>query len=538
MYPNGSHSDRCLTHHCLALYFVLYPFHAISGWANQHHLCQGDDHAVQRCQLQLLSDLQRGRQSCPHCEHASYISFQVQLLIVTKGPFTIRVTSDYLLVTQIGCIPSPPALGQRHALPETTPEPTALFIRGAKPSTLTPIVKTHALQIPKPLDLVRRQVPTNSTLSPPVFPEESSRLLTQLHTVIYAFGVINSGADLGEACLQLQSANAILDLPEVGLDAVQAADIICSASSSDADIRNFNQTVIVTTAAALYGVQVASNFTGTIDSGLHCNELDYSPLSAYGVDTNAIQNYICSAANATATTTGNGSTLTANVTSAGTPTPFPFTNASAPTFTWAGSVTVTGPVASAGTAPWGTGLAPTATGFYPTVNVSTISGSIVSGTAVVGTGELPVGTGIVGTGATGFGIGGFPTATFSVGNSTAVVGTGTLPVTTVDAGNATAALGTGNVPIGTAASGTGVFGPTANETGFFGTGVPATGNLPIATGPLGTGIGVPAAGDVSTGYATSSAYSWPSQAGYYRQKQDGHLPHGPTSTPRYYPRDF
>jgi hypothetical protein len=49
--------DRVTNHH-IVLYLVLHPFHATSDRSNKHSLCNNDDHTAQRCQLQVLSDLQ------------------------------------------------------------------------------------------------------------------------------------------------------------------------------------------------------------------------------------------------------------------------------------------------------------------------------------------------------------------------------------------------------------------------------------------------------------------------------------------------
>jgi hypothetical protein len=55
--------DNCVTDHHLVLYLVLHTFHATSDWSNKHSLCNHNDHAIQCCQLQLLSALQRCRKS-------------------------------------------------------------------------------------------------------------------------------------------------------------------------------------------------------------------------------------------------------------------------------------------------------------------------------------------------------------------------------------------------------------------------------------------------------------------------------------------
>ena len=373
-----------------------------------------------------------------------------------------------------------------------------MYIRGAKPPTFTPLVKKKAIALPKPLGRLKRQAPANATGSPLVLTGEPFRLIEQLFTVLYAIGVINSGADLGETCLQLQSAVAIRDLAGIGLDAIQAAAVVCTASLPNSDLASFNQTLIASAAAGLYGVQLAANFTGTVDTSRLCNQLDLSSLPALGVDVNAVRSFVCSVNNSTSTngTSTNGTsthgistdgTLTApqttsvptNAPSAGTLAPFPNTNSSGGSYTWAGSLTVTGPVGSFVTAPWGTGRPASGTGVYPMGNVTAVASNSESGTAVHGTGNVV--------------------------NATAIGGTGNLPVATDNAGPSTVVNGTGDAPAG--------------------------------IGPVGSGTAVSATSDASAAYASSSADSWSSHGGYGQDTTE-RVPHGPTSTPRYYAKYF
>ena len=331
------------------------------------------------------------------------------------------------------------------------------------------------------MDNLKRQAPTNTTGSPLVLSGEAFRLIEQFFTVLYSVGVINSGADLGETCLQVRSANAILGLTQVGLNATQAAAIICAASLPDSDLAAFNETLIASAASGLYAVQIAANFTGTVNTSVLCNHLDLSPLPAVGVDVDAVQNFVCNANNSTATTAGaNNTTSIASITlgastgmsSVGTLTPFPFTNSSEGTYTWVGSITVKGPGGTAVTSPWGTSLSTSGTGVYPTGNLTAVAPSAGSGIGMDGTGSLPTGT-------------------------------GNLPAAT------------GNAAPGTAVNG--------------------TGNIPAGTGPVGTDTGASATGDVSSGYASPSTDT-ESSTGSYGEETSERFPRGPTSTPRYYPK--
>jgi hypothetical protein len=570
-------------------------------------------------------------------------------LTIVKGAFNTKVTSDYLLMTEVACIPTITSITRRHALPEATPEPPTLFVRGDKQQAVKPLVKRKAISLPLLEKHMRRQAPSNdtapsnttalfnSTGNPLILAGEAFRLIEQLFTVIYSIGVINSGLDLGGACLSLRSANAVFDLAEVGINATQAALIVCEASLPTSDISMYNETLIASAAAGLFAVQLAANFTGTANTNVLCNGLNLSSLPPVGVDTVAIRNFVCSANNATMNAS---STVTATVTvaSAGTSIPFPYTNSSGGSFTWLGSITAPGASGTAGTAPWGTGHPPSGTGFYPNGNMTAGPGFTGSGTGVPATGNLPTGTelpasgtiveatvnaplgtgisasasfanatgslsvgtsisafesGMSGTGAlsagtsvpasapfanatgslpVGTGVpasegevnetGALPagtggpasapvvnaTVTLSVGtgvpaSETAVSATGSLPGDTSVVASGTLVNATSNLPAATglSSSGSGVFhtgnltaGVSASGTGVFATG--ATGNIPTGTGygASGTGIISSNAGSEASGYAPPSGSSehMPSLNGY------GHVPRGPTSTPRYYPKGF
>ncbi|KAF7507954.1 hypothetical protein GJ744_009851 [Endocarpon pusillum] len=457
------------------------------------------------------------------------------------GPFTTKITSDYLLITQIACIPNTSGFTRRHALPVATPEPTALYIRGAKPQTLTPMVK-KSVPIPKLAERLRRQASPQPMGDALILTGEAYQLIGQLFTVIYSIGVINSGNNLGQTCLELQSANAVLDLDRVGLNATQAASIVCAASLPGADLVSFNQTLIAKAAEGLFSVQIAANFTGTVETNRLCDQLDLVGLPGLGVDANAVKRLVCNAKNGTFTTTGtdnatstttlatNTSTLTGSdvlsaptiAPSAGTTIPFPFSN-------------FTGPAGTAVTAPWATGFPAAGTGFpaagtgFPAAGTgfpAAGTGFPAAGTGfpAAGTGFPAAGTGFPAAGTGFFPTGNFTTATGCIGSDTVVTATGDLPAGTGNAENSTTADVTRNLltPTGTA------------ETGCTFNG---TGNLPAGTITVAPVAGVSVTGDASAGYAVSTADPESSLA-EYGQEASERLPRGPTSTPRYYPKEF
>jgi hypothetical protein len=463
------------------------------------------------------------------------------LLIFVKGPFNVKITSDYLLITQIACIPTASRARGRNGLREATPEPTALFIRGAKPQTLIPATKKKSVPLPKLFDYFKRQLPTNVTDSSVVLSGEPLRLVVQLNTIIFSIGLVNAGLDLGETCVQLQSANAILDLARVAINATQASAIVCAASLPDAELSTFNQTLLAKVALGLLGVQIAANSTGNVDTSQICSQLDLGSLPDLGVDSAAVQGYVCGTDNATSTTASVNSTITASVTtspltkapSVGTLTPFPLTNSSGGIFTGGGSIV---------TRPAGTGLPPSGTGFFPTGNVSVITGAAGSGTAIFGTGSTlteSVGTSVSPSGTGFFPIGNASVVTGMAESGTAIFGTGSIPTATASLGQGDGINGTNNRPAGTGSIGndtvvgtSGIPSASVNGTGgrLAGTGV-------VGTGVVGTGTGMLATGDASAGRSAPSIDST-SSSGAYEQQTSEHVPRGPTSTPRYYPRYF
>ena len=464
-----------------------------------------------------------------------------RLLIFVKGPFKVRITSDYLLITEIACIPSASRDLRRHALPEATPEPTALYIRGAQPQTLIPAAKRKTVLLPKLIEHFKRQASTDATNSSVVLGGETLRLVVQLNTVIFSIGLVNAGLDLGQTCLQLESANAILDLARVAVNATQASAIVCAASLPDAELSSFNQTLLASVALRLLGVQIAANSTGNVDTSQICNQLDLGSLSNLGIDSAAVQSYVCGTNNATSTTSSANLTVTASATtspltqapSVGTSTPFPLTNSSGGIFTGGGSI-VTGPA--------GTGLPPSGTGFFPTGNVSVVTGSKGSGTAIFRTGSIV--TGSVGTGLPPSGTGFFPTGNASVvtgtaKSGTAIFGTGSIPTATANLGQGDGLNGTNSRPAGTGSVGNDTVVGTSGipSASVNGTGSLHTGTGVVGTGVVGTGTGILATGGASAGQTASSIGSR-SSSGAYEQQTSEHVPRGPTSTPRYYPRYF
>lgn len=268
------------------------------------------------------------------------------------------------------------------------------------------MVNNNAVARPKLSKLVGRQSPPTNASGPPlILMGEPFRLIQQLFTVLYSIGLVNSGGDLGESCLQLQSANAILDLARVGLNASQAAAIVCTASLPGSSLARYNQTLIASAAAGLYAIQLAANFTGTVDTAVLCTQLELSPLPAFGVDIVAVRNYVCSAKNNGTVTNSSTVAGPTNFPSVGTLTPFPSTNASGG-FTWAGSLTGSltgsGTIGTAASGSWGTGTAAQsgswATGIPASGTGPFPAGNDTGSYGVNATGILPTGTGVYATG--------------------------------------------------------------------------------------------------------------------------------------------
>lgn len=214
------------------------------------------------------------------------------------------------------------------------------------------------MRIPSVVELLRRQ---NTGTATPAnafgLVGEPLRLCGQLFTLLFSIGVINSGQDIGAACLQLNSANAFLDLASLGLNSTQAGAIVCEAAQNGGDLSAYNQTLFSIVTAGLYAVELASNYTGTTNPRELCTRLDFSPLARFGIDVASIQSAVCGAQNTTLT-------------------PLPSIEANATTsLTTSTSETNTALASALGTA--ADTAAPSSSGLFPVANSTTaLPGSI------------------------------------------------------------------------------------------------------------------------------------------------------------------
>lgn len=396
-----------------------------------------------------------------------------------------------MTVTQVGCMKETSAHTRRDFRGYEAPS-TAQFEKlvTVKPSPKAVHTQTQLHTTTRPahpyLDLAKRQ---NTTT-----PASNGELLTSLNTALYIIDLINIGVDLNATCQELQASNATEGLA-IAINTTQAADFVCAAGATN--VTRISPSLVQVFAAALYAVELAGNFTGTTDTNVLCASIDVNILTLpiFGVNGQAVQNYVCNASNITVATTFSTTTATASLwpaPSAGTGAPFPMGNHTLP----------------------GTGTAPsTGTGVPFPLGNHTVPGNGTApspGTdAPAPTGGQPeLGTGISASTGTG--------ALISFGGQSEP-STGTVPATDP---STTYPIGGQPVPgVGTAPA---ITGPRIS-------GWPYKGNLTAFPTASGSGYAQPS-GTGSSGYPDPMGINFPS---YYNPSSQ-RLPFSP-SAPHYYP---
>ena len=378
-------------------------------------------------------------------------------------------------------------------------------------------VEKPALRFPNTPGLFKRQESPSVAGSPLMLMDESLDLIEQLFTVLYSIGVINSGSDLRARCRQLGSANAILDLADVGINATQAADIVCMASESAANLELYNQSSIATAASGLYAVQIAANFTGTVDPQKLCSQLELDSLADLGVDVEAVEQFICMTDDGMTPPTGPNDTAvsTQSVFAMSTAMPFPLNNSSTGGV-FPSSMGSAANLASIGFTPSGTGSAP-----FPLAN-STAGSEIGGGPVSTSTGQRPSSMDNA-----------QPIAANGNSTSSPINGTGNVAdETEVDEAGSTLAPsgmdGTASIrPGGSAGVGNGFNG---NETRPAGSNSSVGSTMVTATSD--ECLELPSESNVAASEASETSREDDGEEQPFR------VPQGPTSTPGYYARIF
>ncbi len=249
----------------------------------------------------------------------------------------------------------------------------------------TPTHKPARIPRPHHLNIEKRQssnsTSSNNTIGTSGLSPEAQELETQVNTALYSFDLINIGSNLNGTCQQLRASANITSGAAIGINLTQAADFVCAAYA--ANLTYIDPSIVQVFSAALYALNLASNFTGTTNTSAICASLAFNTvtLDAFGVNGTAVQNYVCSAT--PVATTFTTTTVTATVPPAANTVPAAATTAPAPAPAPAPPPgTVPAPGSPAGT------IVP-----YPSSN-QTMAGT---GTAAVSYGTAPYVTGPVAT---------------------------------------------------------------------------------------------------------------------------------------------
>jgi len=126
---------------------------------------------------------------------------------------------------------------------------------------------------------------------------EQYRWISQVNTAIFAIDLINTGWNLTRVCTDLRDPANAYDLTQASINPSQAADIVCWASIYGAYFNTTTFDLLSNLEAAVYAIQVGSNFT--TNTNALCNSLDLSAAPELGIDAPGIQTFVCSVNNAT-----------------------------------------------------------------------------------------------------------------------------------------------------------------------------------------------------------------------------------------------
>lgn len=181
-------------------------------------------------------------------------------------------------------------------------------------------------------------------------------LFTSLNSAIYAIDLINTpGIDLDDMCRELRVVQEIpmSNLYSVNIDTQQVANIVCYASVFGFYFNITTTQLIGELTAAILGVELGANYTGTSNTSRLCNEIDYSVEPYLGINATAVSSFICQPTNAPGTMTTASSMSVPLGTASGlitAPTggPAPYANSTGGLYTNFTSITGSPPFATGG----------------------------------------------------------------------------------------------------------------------------------------------------------------------------------------------
>lgn len=142
-----------------------------------------------------------------------------------------------------------------------------------------------------------------NTTVPTTLKPQQALLISEIQTAQYALELCNDNFNLTETCNILRDPATAAPLAAVGVNASQASNIVCFASVYGIDLNTTNAQLLGDLAAAVYGVELGDNFTGTSNTTQLCNSIDLSAAPYLGIDAGAVNNFICGGPSSSVTVT-------------------------------------------------------------------------------------------------------------------------------------------------------------------------------------------------------------------------------------------
>ena len=161
----------------------------------------------------------------------------------------------------------------------------------------------HAIHQPQAVGQANAKRQAMNTTVPTTLSPQAADLVSQLQTAQYALELCNDNFNLTEVCNTLKSLEAIAPLASVGVSAPQAANIVCWASVFGLDFNTTNAALLGDLAAAVYGLELGDNYTTTANTTNLCGNIDLAVAPYLGINSTAVDNFICGGPSAAVTVT-------------------------------------------------------------------------------------------------------------------------------------------------------------------------------------------------------------------------------------------
>ncbi|KIW48079.1 uncharacterized protein PV06_00702 [Exophiala oligosperma] len=212
-----------------------------------------------------------------------------------QGPFTAKTTSSMLTVTRVECMPETTAITRRNYRGyEEVEQAHAQTVSHKK---LSGNGFTHKLRRSSSsvtgalLDLATTISNTSPDIQLLTGPSQES--LTEILSALFALNVADSGMNLTSACQQVTTTEVSYRLLESDFNPDQVKGLICWISENGYSFNSTRAAVISTLQAAIYGLEVNSDFTDNRTE--ICDNLDlfHSIGGFLGINTQQYQDIVC-----------------------------------------------------------------------------------------------------------------------------------------------------------------------------------------------------------------------------------------------------